>query len=95
MQNERARVDEAMKVYKAHVENGEIVLDEPAELPEGAKVIVEVVNPEVMMTPEERAQLDADIEQGLADCDAGRGVDHTVLREKLRARRQARVLAKG
>ena len=28
---------------EAHVENGQIVLDEPAQLPEGAKVRIEVV----------------------------------------------------
>lgn len=34
--------------YKGHVENGVVVLDEPAELTEGAKVIVDYV-PEAQM----------------------------------------------
>jgi len=33
-------------VYRGHVENGVVVLDEPASLPEGAKVRVEPEEPE-------------------------------------------------
>jgi hypothetical protein len=32
-------------LLEGHVENGQIVLDQPAELPEGARVRVEVVAP--------------------------------------------------
>jgi hypothetical protein len=29
--------------YRGHIKNGQILLDEPARLPEGAKVVVELV----------------------------------------------------
>lgn len=39
--------------YQGHFENGVIVLDEPANLPDGAKVRVELLSPgEAPQTPE-------------------------------------------
>lgn len=35
-----------MTVFTAHVENGEVVLDTPMSLPEGARLRVELVQPE-------------------------------------------------
>ena len=40
-------------VYKGHVKNGAIVLDEPANLPEGAVVRVELAGPEEVEDTEE------------------------------------------
>lgn len=37
--------------YKGHVENGVIVLDEPADLQEGAEVAVEVVQSSIQTKP--------------------------------------------
>jgi hypothetical protein len=54
-----------MKALKAHVQNGQIVLDEPAELPEG--VAVEVLLPEHDdLTAEERHELEAALDEGAA-----------------------------
>ncbi len=54
-----------MKALKAHVHNGQIVLDEPRELPEG--VAVEVLFPENDdLTPEERVELEAALDESSA-----------------------------
>jgi hypothetical protein len=36
--------------YRGHIKNGQILLDEPAELPEGTEVSVEVVHQGVRIT---------------------------------------------
>lgn len=63
----------AMNALKAHVKNGQIVLDEPVELPEGAEadVLVHVADPHDQMDEQERAELLQAIDEGLADVDAG------------------------
>ncbi len=63
----------AMNALKAHVKNGQIVLDEPVELPEGAEadVLVHVADPHDQMDEQERAALLQAIDEGLADVDAG------------------------
>ena len=44
--------------YRGHVHNGQITLDEPARLPEGAQVNIEVVEQEVRITsPKKRMPL--------------------------------------
>ncbi len=62
-----------MKSVRAHVHAGQIVLDEPVDLPEGAAV--EVLFPEHddddELTAEERAELEAAVERGAADFERG------------------------
>ena len=41
-------------VYRGHVENGVVVLDEPVLLPDGAKVRVELEEPEPELSLAER-----------------------------------------
>lgn len=60
-----------MLALKAKVVNGRFVIDEPAQLPEGAEVQLEVVDGDDL-NPQERAQLHAAIEEGLDDSDANR-----------------------
>lgn len=44
--------------YRGHVKNGQVTLDEPAPLPEGAEVNVEVVAQKVRITsPKKRVPL--------------------------------------
>jgi hypothetical protein len=44
--------------YRGHVQNGQITFDEPARLPEGAEVNVEVVQKKVRITsPKKRMPL--------------------------------------
>jgi hypothetical protein len=80
---------EPMMTLKAHVRNGQLVLDQAAELPEGAPAEVRIDVAELVdenMDEQERAALEEAIEDGLADADAGRVVDASVVLEKLRAR---------
>ena len=44
--------------YRGHIKNGQIALDEPAQLPEGAEVNVEVVEQKARITsPKNRVPL--------------------------------------
>jgi len=44
--------------YRGHVKNGQIALDEPAKLPEGAAVSVEVIQEPAQITrPQQRRRL--------------------------------------
>ncbi len=59
-----------MKALRAHVHNGQIVLDEPAELPEG--IAVEVLLPDQSdLTPEDRDELEAALEESAAQFASG------------------------
>ncbi|MCK6533140.1 MAG: hypothetical protein L6Q84_09220 [Polyangiaceae bacterium] len=78
-----------MHALKAHVKNGQIAFDEPAELPEGAEVAVLVrsATPGDEMDDQERAELLKSIDEGLADVDAGDVIDFDEYLASLRARR--------
>jgi hypothetical protein len=75
-----------MHALTAKVRNGRLVLDEPTDLPDGAGVPLQPVDPDDL-TDEERAALHASLERGLADLDAGRVVDQARIKEVLRATR--------
>jgi hypothetical protein len=64
---------EAMGTVKAHVRNGHFVSDEPANLPEGTPVELQLVttDPWADMAPEERAELEESIEEGFRDIERG------------------------
>jgi hypothetical protein len=76
-----------MQALKAHVRNGYFVSDEPTDLPEGteAKILVEDVF--AGMDPEERAELEAEIEEGYADFERGDHEDGLQFAERLVAKR--------
>jgi hypothetical protein len=61
-----------MRALKAHVKQGHLVVDEPTNLPEGTEF--ELVALDEGMTPEERAELDAMIEESERELDAGLGM---------------------
>ncbi len=75
-----------MHALKARVENGRYVIDEPAQLPEGAEVQLQVVDGDDL-DPEERAQLHAAIEEGLDDSEADRVISAEESLAELRALR--------
>ncbi len=75
-----------MRVLKAHVRGGRLVLDEPTDLPEGSEVEL-VAMDEDDFDPEERARLDASLERGMAQARAGRVVDADTVIKKLLSRR--------
>jgi hypothetical protein len=78
-----------MQPLKAHVKNGQIVLDEPTELPEGAEadVLLHTADPHHEMDAEERAELLRSIDEGLAAGDAGDEIDFDEYLASLRTRR--------
>ena len=61
---------EADVSLKAHVENGQIVLDEPVHLPEGATLEVRLADGGEMSVAE-RAELEAAIDEGVEDFERG------------------------
>lgn len=59
-----------VKAIRAHVQNGQIVLDEPIELPEG--VAVEVLLPDHdELTAQERGELEVAVEASAAEFKRG------------------------
>jgi predicted DNA-binding antitoxin AbrB/MazE fold protein len=76
----------AMRVLKAHVKGGQLVLDEPVDLPEGSEVRVALVGDDEMGEAE-RAELEAALEESEAELDAGLGVSEDELWTRLRALR--------
>ncbi|HEU0030514.1 MAG TPA: hypothetical protein VFQ53_07775 [Kofleriaceae bacterium] len=74
-----------MKAVKAHVHNGQIVLDEPLELPEG--VAVEVLLPENdELTDEERRELENAVEESAAELARGELEDARAFAHRLVAK---------
>ena len=79
-----------MMPLRAHVEDGRVVLDEPAELPEGARVEVCLVESPLTdatddLDDEERAELHRALDQGMAEADAGDVVPAADVIAELRA----------
>lgn len=74
-----------VKALKAHVHNGQIVLDEPIELPEG--VAVEVLLPENdELTAEYRRQLENAVEESAAEFARGEFEDARAFAHRLVAK---------
>ena len=74
-----------MATLRARVFDGHIVVDETTDLPEGTELTLLVVDGNDEMTAEERASLDAEIEQGRADIASGRGIAAEELLARVRA----------
>jgi hypothetical protein len=74
-----------VKAINAHVYKGQIVLDEPVDLPDG--VAVKVLLPdEDDLTPEERDELEAALDDSVAEFSRGEFEDARVFASKLAAR---------
>ena len=61
-----------MPGFRARVENGRLVIDEPTDLPEGTVLDLVADDEGDTLTDEERAALHAAIERSAADAEAGR-----------------------
>ena len=73
-----------MQALKAHVVNGQIVLDEPIELPEGATVLVQLYDPEGdSLSDQERAQLHRELERAMDQANAGQLIDSEEVLQQL------------
>lgn len=60
---------DSMNALKAHVKNGQIILDQPEELIEGAPLLVFRVTDD--MSNQERAELEQSVEDGAEDFERG------------------------
>ena len=76
-----------MRGIKARVRNGYFVSDEPADLPEGTGASIVLEDPFAGMTPDERAELEAAIEEGYTDFSRGDFADARECLAQLRSRR--------
>ena len=59
-----------MKSVRAHVQNGQIVFDEPVELQEGADVKVVMADPDEL-TADEHAELERALDESTAQFERG------------------------
>ena len=75
-----------MRVLKAHIKGGQLVVDELVDLPEGSEVRVALLDDDEM-DEAERAELEAALEESEAELDAGLGVREDELWARLRALR--------
>lgn len=73
-----------MNALKAHVKNGQIVLDEPSDLDEGAELLVFPLSDDMDET--DRAELNAILDESLQQLDAGDTVDGPAYLAELRTR---------
>jgi hypothetical protein len=82
------RLDFETMLVKAHVRNGQLVLDDPStELPDGSEV--ELMHVDDEFDAEERVRLLQAIEEGAADIERGDYVDGMEFANQLLARREA------
>jgi len=73
-----------MSTLRARVEGGRIVVDEKTDLPDGTQLTLVVVDADDEMTPEERADLEAELERGRAAIAAGQGISADELLARVR-----------
>jgi hypothetical protein len=74
-----------VKALRAHVRNGQIVLDESADLPEG--VAVEVLLPDTSdLATEDRDELEAEVEESATQFARGEFEDARAFARKLAAK---------
>ena len=74
-----------MHALKAQVRHGRLVMDEPTDLPEGTELQLVAVEGWDDIGDDERAELHAAIDEGLAEADEN-GVDAADLIAELRSR---------
>ena len=81
-----------MQPLKAHFQNGQVVLDEPTDMPNGTELyVVPAAQLKGMdvgddLDDEERAALDESIREGIEDMEAGRTIDAKTAIAQLRSR---------
>jgi len=73
-----------MSTLHARVQGGHIVVDESTDLPEGTQLTLVMVDADDEMTPEERADLEAELDRGRVAIAAGRGISSDELLARVR-----------
>jgi hypothetical protein len=72
-------------IFRGHVKDGRIVVDEPTDLPEGTSVELALLSEADDLSPEEHADLEASLERGLAQAEKGEGSPAEDVLRRLRA----------
>ena len=81
-----------MQPLKAHFQNGQVVLDEPTDMPNGTELYVvsaaqlKGIDVGDDLDDEERVALDESIREGIKDMEAGRTIDAKTAIAQLRSR---------
>jgi hypothetical protein len=65
------RYNMEMTILHARVRNGRVVVDEPTDLPDGARVDLLLLDAAAEMDDTERASIEASISRGIAQADRG------------------------
>jgi hypothetical protein len=73
-----------MSTLHARVKGGQIVVEGKTDLPEGTELTLVMVEADDEMSPEERADLEAELERGRAAIAAGRGISADELLARVR-----------
>ena len=73
-----------MSTLHARVKGGQIVVEEKTDLPEGTELTLVMVDADDEMTPEERADLEAELDRGRAAIAAGQGISGDELLGRVR-----------
>ena len=73
-----------MSTLHARVKGGQIVVEGKTDLPEGTELTLVMVEADDEMTPEERADLEAELERGREAIAAGRGISGDELLARVR-----------
>jgi hypothetical protein len=73
-----------MSTLHARVKGGQIVVEGKTDLPEGTELTLVMVEADDEMTPEERADLEAELERGRAAIAAGKGISGDELLARVR-----------
>jgi hypothetical protein len=73
-----------MSTLHARVQGGHIVVEETTDLPEGTQVTLVMLDADDEMTPEERADLEAEIDRGRAAIAGGQGISGDELLARVR-----------
>ena len=73
-----------MSTLHARVKGGQIVVEGKTDLPEGTELTLILVEADDEMTPEERADLEAELERGRSAIAAGKGISGDELLARVR-----------
>jgi hypothetical protein len=71
-------------VFRGHVKNGGIVLDEPLDLPEGTEVEIAAADDDEM-SADERAEIESAIDESLQQMSRGEGIPAEEVLRRLRS----------
>lgn len=78
------RILKSMPTFKAIVQGGRAIIEDVGEYPDGTELEFAIVENDEMSV-EERAKLDASIDRGIAECEAGLAIPAEDVLAELRA----------